>query len=220
MASLFSKYRPRTWEELIGHDHIQRAIRHKAARGELGGSAYMFTGPSGCGKTSLAYLLAGELCDPDNFVELDAGDATPSRVEELERSQRFRCLGDKVGRAVLINECHGLRKDTIRKLLVVLERIPRHACWIFTTTNAGQQMLFDGIDAGPLCSRCVSFNLDGTRYLRQFAQRVKQIAELEGLGGANVHEYVELAKRCKGNFRQMLCEVEAGLMWRGEPVLA
>lgn len=220
MSSLFSKYRPKNWDELVGYDQIKKAIQHKASRGALGGSAYMFTGPSGSGKTSLAYLLAGELCDPDNFVELDAGDGTPNRLDELEKSQRFRCLGDKPGRAILINECHGLRKDAIRKLLVILERIPRHACWIFTTTNAGQQLLFDGIDAGPLCSRCVSFNLDSSRYLKQFSQRVKQVAELEDLGGANIYEYVELAKRCKGNFRQMLCEVEAGLMWRSEPVLA
>jgi len=128
MASLFSKYRPRSWDDLIGHAHIKRAIQMKATKGELGGSAYMFTGPSGCGKTSIAYLLAGEMCEPDNFIELDAGDVTPARLEDLERRLACRCLKEREdgpnGRAVLVNEAHGLRQDTIRKLLVVLEEMP------------------------------------------------------------------------------------------------
>lgn len=216
MASLFSKYRPKSWDELIGHAHVRKSIQRKVETGNVGGCAYMITGPSGCGKTSLAYLIAGEVCDPENFLELDAGDVTPARVDELEKSLRFRCIGDKTGRALLINECHGLRKDTIRKLLVVLERIPKHVVWILTTIPAGQQLLLDGIDADPLLSRCVPYRLDGNKYAKLFARRAQEIAEAEGLGGAHEIEYDHLATRCKCNFRQMLSEIEAGCMVREE----
>lgn len=214
MASLFRKYRPKSWNELIGHTQVKRSIMVKLAKGELGGSAYMITGPSGCGKTSIAHLTAAEICDTDNFVELDAGRVTPAAVDDLEKSLRFRCIGEKTGRAVFVNEAHGLRKDTIRQLLVTLERIPKHVAWVFTTTYAGQQVLFDGIDADPLMSRCTVYEIDGMRYLPQFAARAQEIAETEELGGALPIEYMELAKRCKGNFRKMLSEIEAGHLFR------
>ena len=182
--------------------------------GSLGGRAFLLTGPSGCGKTSAAYLIAADVCDPDNFVEMDAGDVTPARIDELERSLRYKCIGNKSGRAVLINEVHGLRKDTVRKLLVVLERIPNHTTWVFTTTLAGQQLLLDGIDADPLMSRCVCFRLDAMRYAAAFAKRAQEIAEAEGLGGAHPSEYLDLVKRCKANFRMVLSEIEAGVCVR------
>lgn len=214
MQSLFEQYRPRTWDDVIGHQNLKVAIQRMKERGSLGGRAFWISGLSGTGKTTCAYLIAQEVCDPENFIEIDCGDVTPAKLDDLEKSLRYRCLGDKHGRAVLLNESHGLRKDTVRKLLVVLERIPNHVCWLFTTTSDGQQSLFEGIDAHPLLSRCIEFRLEHNRYVAMFAQRVQEIAEAEGLGGANPGEYVELAKRCKCNMRQMLCQVEAGQMLR------
>lgn len=214
MQSLFEKYRPRTWENVVGHKPTVTSIARLRERGSLGGRAFWITGPSGVGKTTIAYLIAGDVCDPDNFVELDAGDVTPARLEELERSLRCRAIGSKSGRAIMVNEAHGLRQDTIRKLLVVLERIPNHVTWVFTTTSDGQQALFDGIDAHPLLSRCIPYRLEGKQYAQRFAERAMSIAEQEGLGGATLPEYVDLAKRCQFNLRQMLCEIEGGLMVR------
>ena len=216
--SLYRDYRPSTWDSLIGHTQVVASINRMRDRGTLGGNAFWLTGDSGVGKMTIAYLIAADVCDPDNFVELDAGEITPAAITELENNLRYRCIGSKSGRAVLLNEVHGLRKDTIRKLLVVLERIPKHVTWICTTTCDGQQKLFDGIDAHPLLSRCFEFKLR-TPY-GQFAERVKEIAESEGLGGAQLVEYVELAKRCKGNMRQMLCLVETGDMLREETAFA
>lgn len=212
MQSLFERYRPRTWDDLIGHAQVKRAVTAMKERGSLGGRAFLITGPSGIGKTSIGYLLAGDVCDPENFVELDCGDITPAKLDELEKSMRYKCLGDKPGRAVLLNECHGLRKDTVRKLLVTLERIPNHVTYVLTTTSAGQQLMLDGIDADPLVSRCVPFRLEAFRYLKDFAQRAKDIAEAEGLGGAELDDYVALARKCKANFRQMLSEIESGCL--------
>lgn len=215
MKALFEKYRPRTWVDLIGHKHVKVAIARMRERDDLGGRGFWITGPSGVGKTTIAYLIAADVCDPDNFLELDAGDITPARVEELEKTLRYRCIGDKPGRAIMVNEAHGLRKDTIRKLLVTLERIPNHVTWVFTTTSAGQQQLMlDGIDSSPLLSRCIEFRLDGKRYAEAFAQRAMEIADSEGLGGAAFREYVDLARRSEFNLRRMLSCIEAGEMVR------
>jgi DNA polymerase III delta prime subunit len=214
MQMLFEKVRPRSWDEVIGHKAVKVSIARMKERGSLGGRAFWLSGLSGTGKTTIAYLVAAEVSDPENFIELDAGDITPAKLDDIERNLRFRAIGDKPGRAVLLNESHGLRKDTIRKLLVVLERIPNHVTWCFTTTSAGQQSLFDGIDAHPLLSRCIEFRLDHVRYLDAFAKRAMEIAEAEGLGGALLGEYVALAKRCQCNFRGMLSAIEAGEMIR------
>lgn len=188
MQSLFERYRPRTWGDLIGHRKVRVVVDKMRETGSLGGRAFLITGPSGVGKTSIAYLIAGEVCDPDNFVELDAGDLTPAKMDELEKSLRYKCIGQKSGRAILINECHGLRKDTIRKLL-------------------------DGIDSDPLFSRCVPFRL-GSDYVTEFAQRAMEIATAEGLSDFGLPVFVSLAKRCACNFRMMLSEIEAGACLR------
>lgn len=211
---LFRKYAPQSWNEVVGHKHVKTSVAMMKSRGSLGGKAFMITGPSGIGKSTCARLIAQDVCDEDNIIDLDASSITPAAVVDLERSLRCFAIGDKPGRAITINECHALRKDTIRQLLVTLERIPQHTVWILTTTNLGQQVLFDGMDASPLVSRCIEFRLEANRYLERFAERAMQIAEAEGLGGAAFSEYVDVAKRTECNFRRMLSCIEAGELFR------
>ena len=222
MTSLFRKYRPHDFSYFVGHDKVKRAIQVMAKRGSLGGKAFWISGPSGLGKTSLSYLMAGQVCDPDNFIEIDAGGMTPKDINDLEKQLRMRCLGEKSGRAVLINEAHGLRSDSIRQLLVVLERIPAHATWIFTSTDTGRDKLFKDIDAHPLLSRCIKFELKVEDYADAMVLRAMAIAEQEGLGGATKSEWLKLCVDCKWNFRDVLTEVEKGVMVRddvAEPVV-
>jgi DNA polymerase III gamma/tau subunit len=95
-----------------------------------------------------------------------------------------RGWGDKGGRAYVVNEAHGLRKDVIRQLLVLLERIPSHVAIVFTTTVEGQESLFEDYDdASPLLSRCLRLDLARRDLAKAFAERAKQIAEREGLDG-------------------------------------
>ena len=212
--ALYEVYRPACWDQLVGHARHKRAIEGLKRRGSLGGRAFWISGSSGIGKTSMAYLIAGDVCDPDNFLEVDAGELTPKGLEDLERLLRCRAIGDKSGRAVLINEAHGLRKDSIRKLLVVLERIPNHVTWVFTTTAQGQQTLFEDIDSHPLLSRCLKFELQVEDCAAEIVERAQAIAETEGLGGATPREFQKLAKECRFNFRDMLTHIEAGKMVR------
>jgi len=86
---------------------------------------------------------------------MDAGDLTAERLREIDRTQWARCLGGRGGRGFIINEAHGLRAAIVRRLLCLLEPIPSHVVWIFTTTAEGQEKLFEDLDDGqPLLSRC------------------------------------------------------------------
>jgi len=211
MEPLFEQYRPKSFSEVVGQDKVLATLRTLAKRG-LDGRCYWIQGQSGSGKTSIARLIAAEVADEWSIQEIDATDLTPARLRDVERSLSLYGLG-KGGRAVIINEAHGLRKDTIRQLLVMLERLPSHAVMIFTTTCDGQESLFDDYDdASPLLSRCLRLDLARRGLAQAFAERAREIASLEGLNGKAVEAYVKLAQKHKNNFRAMLQEIETGAM--------
>jgi hypothetical protein len=91
-----------------------------------------------------------------SLFSFPAGRAAGKRglkLKDLEFESNLKGFGDKSGRAFIVNEAHGLRKDVIRQLLVMLERIPPHVVWVFTTTIEGQESLFEDYDdASPLLS--------------------------------------------------------------------
>ena len=212
--TLYEKYRPRAWGDVVGQNKVIGQIQLLTKRG-LGGRAYFISGQSGTGKTTIGRLIAAEVADPFCTEEIDATDLTPAALRNLERSMRCRGFGDsdKTGRAYIVNEAHGLRKDTIRQLLVVLERLPAHVVFIFTTTSAGENQLFeDNIDAHPLLSRCHVLALSKSGLCEAFAKRAQTIARSEGLDGQPIAKYERLAKDCRNNLRAMLSTIETGGM--------
>jgi len=210
MQSLAEQYRPTKWEDVAGQDKAIKKIRTVMKRG-VGSHAWWIAGQSGTGKTTIAGEIADEAAGM--VEELDASELTPAKLREVESRMALYGMGSKPGRAFIVNEAHGLRKDTIRQLLVLPERLPDHVTMIFTTTCDGQEQLFDDqIDSSPLLSRCLRINLSRTDLNTAFAKRAKEIAAAEGLDGKELNSYKVLVRRHRHNLRAALQAIEAGQM--------
>jgi len=207
---LARKWRPRLWRQVVGQDRAVVVLRCLARRG-LGGRALWITGQSGTGKTTLALLSAREVADEHCITEMDAGELTTTRLAEIEGEMRMFGLGRKAGRAYIVNEAHGLKPAVIRRLLVVLERLPAHVLWVFTTTVEAQGAIFEQrIDAAPLLSRCTIVPLARRNLAKPFARRAKAIARIEQLDGRPLATYYRAVQLARNNLRAVLQQVEAG----------
>ena len=208
---LSERHRPTTFDDVVGQDAAIGTIRRLIGTG-LGGRAIWLSGQSGTGKTTLARLVAAEIADPFWVTELDATELNADTLRGIESECRLYG-GGKGGRAFIVNEAHGLRQEIIRRLLKMLEPIPAHVFWIFTTTNDGQAKLFDdAIDAGPLLSRCTPVALARQGLAKPFAAQAQSIAQSEGLDGRPIASYVRLVQDHHNNMRAVLQAIEAGAM--------
>lgn len=206
--SLFETYRPKTYEDVIGQPRALATLK-KIRKTGLGGRAYWIFGASGTGKTSLGMLIAGEIADPLAFEKLQTGSVTPATLNDVERTWRCRAIGDKDGRAIIMNEAHGLRVDTVRKLLDMIEDMPKHVVMVFTTTLEGHdEFLGDCIDADALLSRMVLLPLELP--VKAFAERCVAIAAAEGLPVLPLEAYEQILVDYDCNLRAVLSLMERG----------
>lgn len=155
--SLYRRYRPQTFSELVGQEHVATALRN-AVREERVGHAYLFSGPRGTGKTSTARILAKALncakptgtgdpcsqCDVCeeitigsslDVIELDA--ASNNGVNEM-RSLLERVAYRSAGGArkiYIIDEVHMLSTGASNALLKTLEEPPDHVVFVLATTD-------------------------------------------------------------------------------------
>jgi DNA polymerase III gamma/tau subunit len=209
---LYEQYRPKAWSEVLGQAKIVGQIQALQKRSGLAGKAYWLSGQSGTGKTTIARLIAADIASAWYIEEIDATSITARTLAEIERVMHLYG-GGRGGRAFIINEAHGLNKAAVRQLLVLLEQIPGHVVFIFTTTCEAQEVFFeDKTDAQPLLSRCIRFDLARRGLAELFAQRAYEIASKEGLNGRPLEQYVRLVKDCRNNFRAVLQEIETGSM--------
>ena len=153
---LARKWRPQTFEEVVGQEPITRTLQNALAAGRVA-HAFLFSGPRGVGKTSVARILAkalnclaGPTPHPDNTCQLCREITNGSSLDVLEidgASNRgideVRDLREKIKylptqgkyRVYIIDEVHMLTKEAFNALLKTLEEPPAHAVFILATTE-------------------------------------------------------------------------------------
>lgn len=193
--ALYLKWRPRTFEDVIGQDHITRTLRNALRQGRIR-HAYLFSGPRGTGKTSTARLLAKAVnClnpDPDrrpcdvcapcvavnegrflDLIEIDA--ASHTGVDDV-RDLRDRIAfspGEGRYKIYIIDEVHRFSGAAFDALLKTLEEPPEHAIFVLATTEIAKV-------PATIKSRCQLFEFRRVS-LAEVTARLAQIAEAEGV---------------------------------------
>ncbi len=167
------KYRPQTFDDLVGQAHVSRTLKNAVAQNRLA-HAYLFVGPRGIGKTSTARILAkalncvkGPTVTPDgtcdNCREIAAGNSLDvleidgasnngvEQVRELRENVRYAPSKSRY-KMYVIDEVHMLTAAAFNALLKTLEEPPPHVKFIFATTEP-QKVL------ATIVSRCQRFDL-------------------------------------------------------------
>jgi DNA polymerase-3 subunit gamma/tau len=153
---LARKFRPQTFEEVVGQEPVVRTLVNAIGQGRIG-HAFLFSGPRGVGKTSIARILAKSLnCERGptatpcnecpNCKEITAGNAMDVReidgasnrgideIRELRENVKFAPATSKY-KIYIIDEVHMLTREAFNALLKTLEEPPGHVIFIFATTE-------------------------------------------------------------------------------------
>lgn len=191
---LYRKYRPQTFSEVIGQEHVVQTLTNAISSGMIS-HAYLFSGPRGSGKTSVARLLAKALncqnlqgSDPCNScsscLEINQGsaldlieiDAASNRgideIRELRDGIKFAPAKSKY-KVFIIDESHQLTKEAANALLKTLEEPPPHAIFVLATTEIHKMI-------PTIISRCQRFDfrkLTG----QEITKQLETIAKKEGV---------------------------------------
>jgi len=133
--ALYRKYRPGSFKEVTGQDHIVRVLEAAVKNGKPA-HAYLFSGSRGTGKTSVARILAKALDTSDtDLVEIDAASNRGiDDIRELREAVRVNPFESKY-KVYIIDEVHMLTKEAFNALLKTLEEPPKHVIFILATTE-------------------------------------------------------------------------------------
>ncbi|MBP6463011.1 MAG: DNA polymerase III subunit gamma/tau, partial [Rubrivivax sp.] len=175
---LARKYRPRSFAQMVGQEHVVQALTNALTQGRLH-HAYLFTGTRGIGKTTVSRILAKSLnctgadgrggitaepcgvcqacteIDADRYLDYIELDAASNRsIDEIRDLIERAAYKPGIGRykVFMIDEAHQLTKDAFNALLKTLEEPPDYLKFVLATTDP-EKML------PTVLSRCLQFNL-------------------------------------------------------------
>jgi DNA polymerase-3 subunit gamma/tau len=134
-TTLYRKYRPQSFKEILGQDHIVKTLLNTIKLGTFA-HAYLFAGTRGTGKTSIARLLSKELgTSANDLTEIDAASNRGiDDIRELRDAVRTMPFDSKY-KVYIIDEVHMLTKEAFNALLKTLEEPPAHVIFILATTE-------------------------------------------------------------------------------------
>ena len=224
---LARKWRPQTFDEVVGQEHVTRTLRNAISSGRVA-HAFLFTGPRGVGKTTTARVLAKALnCErgptPDpcntcsNCIEITAGSALDvleidgashtgvDHIRDLTEGVQYRPAKSRF-RVVIIDEVHMLSNAAFNALLKTLEEPPAHVKFIFATTEVHKILQ-------TILSRCQRYDFKRIP-LRELMQRLRLVAEREALT-ADEAGLALLAREADGSLRDAESLLDQVVAWSG-----
>jgi DNA polymerase-3 subunit gamma/tau len=213
VAALYRKYRPQTFDDVVGQDPVVRTLRNAIANDQLR-QAYLFAGPRGTGKTSMARILAksvncvqGPTTTPDNtcpacvaisngtsldVVEMDA--ASQRGIDDIREIRERVVLQPVEGRykVYILDEAHQLTDAAWNALLKLIEEPPPHLLFVFCTTALDKVI-------PTVRSRCQTFSFQRPRF-DDLVKVLRRVADGEGFQAPD-SALSQIARAAKGSFR-------------------
>ena len=225
------KYRPDSFEALIGQDNIARTLKNSIQRGQLA-HAYLFCGPRGVGKTSTARIFAktincshpGQDMEPCgecesclafqegrsyNIHELDA--ASNNSVDDIRTLLEQVQIPPQVGRysVYIIDEVHMLSSQAFNAFLKTLEEPPAHAVFILCTTEKHKIL-------PTILSRCQTYDFNRIT-IPDISRNIKAIASAEGVKIDDKSVHV-IAQKADGAMRDALTLFDQSVAFCGADI--
>jgi len=222
------KYRPQTFSELIGQEHVQKTLANAIESGRIA-HGYIFSGQRGTGKTTVARILArclncinGPTTKPcgvcASCVEVAAGnsvdvieiDAASNRgineMREIRDNVRYRPARDPY-KVFIIDEAHQITKEAFNALLKTLEEPPEWVVFMLCTTEAHEI-------PNTIASRCQHFTFRSIDF-PELIERMRQITAAEGIA-ANEDVLSVLAQAGEGSVRDSLSALDQAIACCGK----
>ena len=227
---LARKWRPKSFAELVGQEHVVRALSNALTQGRLH-HAYLLTGTRGCGKTTIARILAKCLnCESGltatpcgtcpacreiesgrfvDLIEIDAASYTgvDNMREVLENAQYAPTAGRY--KVYIIDEVHMLSKSAFNAMLKTLEEPPAHVVFILATTDPQKVPV-------TVLSRCLQFNLKLLPPSR-VAEHLKNVLSAEGISNEPTALPL-IARAAAGSMRDALSLLDQAIAYGGGTV--